>query len=366
MIASDLTEVTCPITGACFSVVRSESFVNIARFVEWANDIETRGNAGKSINIAIDCEGYNLGVHPNSLGMVQIGEIFNDSFDVFSARNTQVPQIGQKGGFLLLTPFSQKVKESLNKILTHPKVTIFTFDFTGDFAAILEQGVRINFDRVFDSQVFNTSPSIQNTKIRGLRWFVNQASMMDPLANRAQQFIDQTKPLFFNLQTFFLKDSPHPAQDSVTENTIKIGVTDVYFTGLAAIFCIRRNGANSVIQQTKQKVREFNQIVAGNKNNVLAPSCVRQLAFFHAYKSRNYYSTPQLYARSENDLANLLDIYRDTETIRETSQVLGQSYDGSMSLTEANKLYDTVVPMLNSNLPRLHQMMDKLDSAGSF
>lgn len=373
----DFTEVVCPITRVTFPIVRNELPDNIELLSQWANDLVQRGNSGKNINIAIDCEGYNLGTRPNSLGLIQIGEIFNDNFSARQIAKKQknlkqiaIPNIGPKSGFLIMTPLSPEVKDSLNKVLKHKNVTIFTFDFTADFASMIEQGIEINLKNVFDSQLLHsTKPKslITFARPQPLRWFVNQAATMDPSGRKAKQFIDHTKKNFFCLQHFFLNDSPHPAQDMVTANTLKIGITDVYFTGLAAVYCMKQGKTGLIHFLSLRKVKDFNRFITKNNGKVLAPPCIRQTAFFNLYKIKKFNNGDiDLSAETDEDLMKLATIFSETATLIDIHAILQENYQCKLPIEEANRLYSAVLPILNANISRLRQMLTTIEqSSGS-
>ena len=100
------TEVYCPITGSKFTIVKNECPDGINQIGAWAKDAVQRANSGKTINIAFDCEGFNLGTIPNSLGCIQLGEIFNDSFNIKTSGNPS--SVDQKGGFIFHKKFCWK------------------------------------------------------------------------------------------------------------------------------------------------------------------------------------------------------------------------------------------------------------------
>lgn len=357
--AYSLTEVKCPITEATFKLVKNDVPGNIILFNEWTNDIINRSKSGKMINIAIDCEGFNLGNTPDSLGCIQIGEIFNDSFNI--RNDSHPPEVGTKRGFIILTPISEDIKINLSKILENTNVIIYTFDFTNDFAAILNEGIKINFDNVFDSQVaaMGNQPTILfNTKVRGLKWFVNESSELDPLAPRAVELLKPNKKNYFDVSSFLFKDLKNPAQEIMTKTTLEVGAADIYMTGLAAVYCIIAGNSDLVFDLTKKKVNEFHEYIR-KCNSVLAPSVEKDIAFFNFYSAKNYSGHVKMNDSTEQDLLNLLTIFRDTDVLITAEKILKYNYNGKLQISKAKSINESVVQKLNANRKRLQQMLQK-------
>ena len=278
-----LSEVTCPITDGKFTLVRKGIKENVDYFLQWTENVLERAESGKYINIAIDCEGYCLGSTKNSLSCIHIGEIFNDSFNVKTDQDP--PNIGSKPGFILITPFSRTIKESITKVFNHPNVMIYTFDFFGDFATIIESGISLQMDNVFDSQLcLKKSPkSFISLKVPGLFKIVQMAKKLDPLGNKAEQEKNDNKKIFFMVSSYLFKDCKIPAQQVLTKDMIIIGSSDVYLTGLAAVYCIKNGFSETVLTQTKRKVDEFKKL-GNSMHSILAAPILRHLFFMKDLK----------------------------------------------------------------------------------
>lgn len=354
------SEVNCPITGAKFLIVNSENPNNIDAFRNWVNDVTQRASSGRMVNIAFDCEGFNLGTTPNSLGCIQLGEIFNDSFNVKSSSNP--PNVGQNGGFIVFTPFNDETKENLTKIFNNQNIIIYTFDFTMDLSAILDAGISVNYDNLFDSQVIssrNASNYLFNTKIRGLKWFVSQSRGMDPFSSKASSLLNDDKNNYFDITAFLFKDLSNPANAMIRDGFIEYAAADVYMTGLAALYCIKSHMTQNVIRATRTKVKEFNEF-SHKCNSVLAPAIGREVSFFNSYRASNYSYGVQLNDRSDQDLMNLLRVFRDCRMVINASDRLKSNYFGSLSLSRANEIYNSAVAKLSSNKSRLERMLSSI------
>lgn len=148
------TEVYCPITCSKFTIVKNECPDWINQFGAWVKDAVQRANSGKTINIAFDCEGFNLGTIPKSHGCIQLSEIFNNSFNIKTSGNPS--RVDQKGGFIVFAPFNNETKEDLILIFNNQNIFLYSFDATMDLCAILDASINVNFNNIFDSQVVST------------------------------------------------------------------------------------------------------------------------------------------------------------------------------------------------------------------
>lgn len=277
-----LSEVICPVTEAKFTLVRKEIPESIANLSKWADDILSRDNDGKNINIAVDCEGYFLGCIKNSLSTIQIGEIFDDFYDVWT--NDNPPSVGQKPGFIILASFIKKVIQILSSILNNSNVMIYTFDFISDFATMREIGIQINMNNVFDSQTATFSKDVnffQAKEIESLTWFGQQAKNMDPLGKKACETNN------ISVTSYLFKDKKHLEREIMNKDLFEMGSADAYFTGLADIYCIKSNLRQRVLSFTNIKIKQFYKLVK-KMRSPLGPSLAHQLIFFDTISTEKY------------------------------------------------------------------------------
>jgi hypothetical protein len=150
----DLESILEPLSNQVFKIIRGERSDDIDFLKNWCDSIKERLDMGKFVNLALDCEGFNLGLEDHSLICVQLGEIYNDTFDIFSdEENTFCPEVDPHPGVIVSAPFTANIKTMLNQVLNHPKITLITFDFTGDIGTLLEEGLLITLKRVIDCQL---------------------------------------------------------------------------------------------------------------------------------------------------------------------------------------------------------------------
>lgn len=352
-----IKEVQCPITDAKFTLVREEIPESLTLFQSWCLDLLQRANNRKFINIAIDCEGFSLGTIEHSLGCIQIGEIFNDSYSVRSGLDP--PPVGTNPGYIIISPINNTIRQYISAILCHPFTLIYTFDFTKDFSSMMEAGISINLNNVFDSQVatlYNIPNHIFNTKVRGLKWFVNQAIRMDPLAEKANEKINNEKHSYFDVIMFLSKDKENPFQEMMSEELFEMASSDIYMTGLAAVYCIKSNLTENVFIQTNQKAIEFYQFSA-KCQNYLAPGIAREVSFFNYFRSRDYNQQTDLKDETEEDLLELLKVFRETYALISAARILKTNYNGIIPPEKALEINQNVSEKLNANRSRLEQML---------
>lgn len=354
------SSVNCPITGAKFILVKSDNADSLNQFKMWVKNLIKRAYSGKMINIAFDCEGFNLGSYPHSLGCIQIGEIFDDSFDI--KLNSNPPNVGQKKGFIVFTPFNDETKANLNRIFKHRNIIYYTFEFTIDLCAFLDAGITVNYYNLFDSQVVSSGDAMNflfNPKIRGLKWFVTEAKGMDPFSEKALTLLNEEKRMYFDVAAFLFKDLSNPEHELLKNEFIESAAADVYMTGLAALYCIKSGLTQKVFNATQIKLREFNQFIQ-MCGSVLAPSIGRELALFNVYRASFYERDVRLNDRTDHDLKNLLQVFRECKMIINASHVLKSHYFGKIPENKASEIYNIAVEKLNANKQRLEEMMSSI------
>lgn len=127
--------------------------------------------------------------------------------------------------------------------------------------------------------------------------------------------------------------------------------------GLAAAYCISIDKADFVFAQTNKKIDEFIEC-AKKCGSVLAPSIQRGIAFFNAYSASNYNSL-QLADKTNEDLLNLLNIFKNTFNLISGSRILKENYDCPISPKKAKEIYIDVICKLAEHKKELIEMLDK-------
>ena len=359
----NISEIKCSITNAPFKIVKNDNLNSIQVFKNWSDDISKRAKSGKKINISLYGNGYNLGRTQNSLSYIIIGEIFDDSFDAKKSKDL-APEVGVKGGYIIFTPMNNDMKNAISQILSDQNIYIFTFDFTAVFSTILEQGIKINFVGVFDSQVSTInvnsrydSSFLCNTKNHGLKWFVEKSSQIDKYNVKSMNLFDPEKGNSQLILDFLNKDYKRQDETRISQKNLEDGVKYIYMIGLAAAYCISIDKADFVFAQTNKKIDEFIEC-AKKCGSVLAPSIQRGIAFFNAYSASNYNSL-QLADKTNEDLLNLLNIFKNTFNLISGSRILKENYDCPISPKKAKEIYIDVICKLAEHKKELIEMLDK-------
>jgi hypothetical protein len=85
-----------PISGARFHIIRPNDPASRQRIDQWAADITGRLRDRKSVTLTIDCQGYLLGECTKTGLCLQIGEIYEDNFDIIKSRPILCPPVGSR------------------------------------------------------------------------------------------------------------------------------------------------------------------------------------------------------------------------------------------------------------------------------
>lgn len=356
MTATGISSVKCPITKSVFKIVNDERSPMFGEFNTWIEKLLAQANSGQNVNIALDCEGFTLGSALNSLGCIQMGEIFNPSFNVRSS--SKAPPIDVKGGFILLIPTSNNVKQMLTRLLNHEKTMLFTFDFTCDFSAMIDDGFDLKLRNVFDAQVgnVNTNRHIENVKVRGLKWFVEQGCSMDPYGREALNMLNYQKNFNFDLIQYVKSTDPHPFDSMISQSFLEMAAQDIYMTGLAAVLMINTGKSGITLRNSAQKVVEFYEL---NRkcNSPIAASLKRNVAFFNNYGIRNFQNGVNFGIRTDDEIGKLLSAYHSLRHLTVAYEILKGYTGSSLSKDKVENYFNQVKQTLQSIQPRLNQMV---------
>ena len=276
------------VTETNFKIVSTNNAEELDAFELWAQDIKARAQT-QHVTICIDCEGDNLGSKPHSLSLVQIGEVFDDSFDIRipDPEPESIPNVGNKPGFAILFPAPQKAIDALSLVLNEPNVIKCTFDFTSDFTCLLEEGVLINPKNIFDAQLILKAKSfLENTSAPGLKTVVKQTAekKIDPLAQKAYEKYFYSKSTNFQLFNYQNNDKSDEERRQLqyTLEFFEMAILDVVLTGLAVKLRILQKQVDIVFKNSTAK---WNEIMKINKqyNSPIAAPLIRQNLFFEKY-----------------------------------------------------------------------------------
>jgi uncharacterized protein (DUF3820 family) len=251
----------------------------------WCGSITSRLDDGKFVNLALDCEGFNLGMEDHSLICVQLGEIYDDTYDVFGWGDDACPAVDPRPGVIVSTPFTQEMKDLLTQVLNHPSITLITFDFTADIGTLLEEGVLVNLQRIVDCQMQTLKAKqgsiLADTKNKGLVFFLREgfeSELEDPLFAKCGPYINQKLNLEWNAIIFTIIHDNLPKDKFMSKKLLEYAARDIPFTGLACTVMIDLNRRELVLQNTRKKINEFQEVSAID-HTPLAGAILRNCAF---------------------------------------------------------------------------------------
>ena len=309
-------EVICPITGVKHLIVHKDDVANIRALRKWATSLYIRMERGHHVILSMDCEGWKLGTIPNSLGLLQICEILDETIltDKSVLKNFSV---GIKPGFLIHFPTVPAVIDILSGVFSHSNVVICTFDFTSDIASLQEAGVKINMNGIFDAQLVEPcSNPIQNTAVPSILYTARKMEHSNiKEAKDAVQFMSHMKGKLFEVLTFLNRNQEHPFDSMIDEHFYEYAAGDLVMTGLAVLYTYWEKKSDTTWNMTKVKVDEFNGYQRDYKN-ILQPSAIRQIAFIIRYnlsQLQEFSNHPTIDLKSEESIRKALGLYVNAE-----------------------------------------------------
>ena len=198
-----------------------------------------------------------------------MGEIFEGNFDIFNLPNS-IPKIGSCQGIITFF-YNQKgefeinpIKPLLQRIFSHPNITLITFDFTNDLSKLFKLGFKPNMKRIFDSQTYsipNNSDKkiITYTEVHGLSQIIRlMESECDEFVAPAKININQKIDFPWDVNLFLIKLNNLPKISMVTEKFLEYSANDIPLTALACKFILLNPEYYKIcIIQTEKKVKEF-------------------------------------------------------------------------------------------------------------
>ena len=266
--------VVCDITGVEHLVVTSEQ--NVSDLIAWSKSLVSEMNSGKIVCISIDCEGWNLGAIPNSLGLVQLAQCYDDH--IFE-KDVETPiSLNLKPGFMVKYPTSQEVTDALSSVLSHDNVRMITFDFTSDFCAMMEAGIKLNTQNAFDTHTFGCKGSyFPNRSLKE----VCEAGDLCTEYEKCINAIEKKKTISFSKLVFDFRNEEHPFDCMLDKEFWDYSSHDIALTALAGISCVTKYGVENVFEYSKNKSSEL--LECQEKNGVLAPSIRKNVSFILKY-----------------------------------------------------------------------------------
>lgn len=262
--------VHCDITGVDHKVVTTNQ--NVDEFLEWVQTMISEMCQGKVRCVSMDCEGFNLGAIPNSLGLIQIAQCYAD--DVFDKDvETPIP-LNIRPGFMIKIPNCQEVYDGLSALLTQDNLKIICFDFICDFASMAEIGIKINYNNAFDTQTFGCKGTyFPNRSLKEVCESGNLCAEYD----LCMDAIKNKHSIDFARFTWEYHNEIAPFEKMLTEEFWNYSSHDIVLTALAGLSAITKYGADNVIEYSKKKAEKF--VEMQRKYGVLSPSIAKNASF---------------------------------------------------------------------------------------
>jgi hypothetical protein len=362
----DLSSVIDHISGVEYQIIHSNNPSDFESLRSWIDSIIGKLETGKFVNLAFDTEGFLLGEEEHSGFCAQFGEVYEETFDIFSQRHS-LPQVNPKPGMIVMFPLSNEIILMLNSIFNHEKITLISFDFTSDVAVLLEEGIQINFSRLIDCQASFSNPApgishLKNVKIRGLPYYIQNSSPSDdPLVIPAQNQISRKINMKWNAIYFTILHDKLPKTAFIDKNFMEYAASDISLTALSCSYLIRNGKLDDCLINTSKKIQEFLSEQQRYNGNVLSGALSRCLAFYTVYQMRDYKDPPKEIC-SDSDLELTLNLWRMAKAIESAERILRAKLTNMRSnihqkrKIEAEKLLDTKINEIRqmANLPIHH------------
>ena len=229
--------VRCSVTGVEHIVVHGE--VNKNKFNNYLHNLKGRMDNNEHVNIAIDCEGWVLGVKRSSLGMIQMAECFTEHIldRQIDVKNGEKVSLNLKPGFIVKTPIDPTTIALITSVFTHKNITLITFDFTADLAAMNEIGIGFNPKRIIDSQPCTKNKGkdiFTNITSNGLKSVCLMAKNCVEY-EAAKNALNNKKTVDFNEKYVMYNNNADPFSASLNDEFWKYAADDVALTAMALV-----------------------------------------------------------------------------------------------------------------------------------
>ena len=227
------SSVKCKITGVTHLIVKLEQ--NKIEFLKWSKQILESLDKGIDICLALDCEGFSLGVRENSLGFVQVAQCFQPNFlQDFDPKDNKKISINLQPGFILAAPFSPLVVHQLSLVFSHRNAKLIMFDFTSDIVAMEEAGIMFNMSHIIDCQCVKLNPSLITMKFAAsLKNSCKDAKNCAKYETVMKEL--ENKEINWAVMGFELRDEKDPFSMMCDEKFVNYSSSDIALTAVGLI-----------------------------------------------------------------------------------------------------------------------------------
>ena len=304
----NLTSVTSPISNAPVKVLWPNREEDVEYAKAWAAKRVKILNNNQFVTLSYDAESVCL----------QFGDVFDYDFDYYDWQNgVPIPPIKTNETIIISlysqdgnnTPNNALVK-ALSPLLSHPNLTLLTFDFTADLDK-LDDFIKVRTQRIIDSQLIKLSPYedddlIKATDCISLSLLIMNATeepINEDLLLRAKERIRGNSKNFPHEENqFLIKIKGYPEICKYTNTFLEYSADDVFLTALAAVDVLCKDTLVNVINNSKQKLLQYHQYSSTFQHC----SDIRQAYFLF----NHYTEVKQSYFYSNMATSNLINLYR--------------------------------------------------------
>jgi hypothetical protein len=155
----------------------------------------------------------------------------------------------------------------------------------------------------------------------------------------------------WNAIFFTILEDRLPTDAQFDREFMEYAASNIIFTGLACTSIVNSGQLAHVVQKTRQKVEEFQQVIARDRTP-LAASILRARSFDLAYRIKDYRSPPQLIQDDESARA-ALKIWRMARAFAIGESIVGHSLS---SLRNFAATQGAMERLLRSNMERVRKL----------
>lgn len=362
--------VECPITEVEHLIVRPEDQENIQRLRIWATSIYIRMKRNQKVILSVDCEGWKLGNIRNSLRLLQVCEILDESFFDDSVQTQGIQTVGIKPGFLIHFPTTKDVVELISGIFTHPNVLLVTYDFTGDVSSLMEAGVYVNMNCLFDAQLTSDCQNpLTSTSVQSI--LVPAYETVDQIveSKKTYEFMQKKKYNMFDIMTFLHRNDPDPFQAMFEDGDFYLyAAADLVMTGIAALSVKKKGIINRTVELSHIKAQKFLEFQNGLRKypQVLMPSAMRQLEFVKKYNLqslKDYLRFPLSKLTTDDQINRALSLYGSADMVLNLKKILPPEETASfdaINVENIKKQLESILKPVTEKI-KLINPIDRLD-----
>lgn len=277
--------VTCKATGVKHKIVTNDQ--NKLLFVEWCDQIIRRMDNGENVHLSLDTEGWNLGISPQSLGMIQIAECFTPGFIETKGKSVCAKQykgtfsINLQSGFLVKFPISTDIIDAFSRLFTHNNVTLIIFDFTADLVAIEAAGISVRRESIIDPQcIVKARPNkyftmCVSTSLKDTCLFAEARCKRFQNVNEA---LSHKSDIQWDKCNYEYRNLAQPFDSLINQTFLDYSALDIAFGAVSLLGALTKVTPTQLKENTKAKMKGFEKLQ--NLYGQNGPSLKRNSEFF--------------------------------------------------------------------------------------